>query len=94
MGTGYKYVYGMRGRARANQRTGRCLEHIAVMEEKLGRQLGPSETVHHINCLRWDNRPENLELWSSTHPAGARVSDLIAWAKEILVRYPDEAERI
>lgn len=63
------------------------LEHILVMEDMLGRHLYPDERVHHINKIRDDNRPNNLELWSVGHPSGARTEDLLAWAKEIIARY-------
>lgn len=62
-------------------------EHRYLMEQKIGRSLLESETVHHINGVRDDNRIENLELWSNSHPSGQRIEDKIAWAKEILKLY-------
>jgi hypothetical protein len=57
------------------------------MEEILGRYLLPTESVHHRNGVRDDNRPENLELWTRPQPTGIRVSDALAWAHEIIERY-------
>lgn len=45
-------------------------EHVLIAEAVIGRKLAPGEHVHHINCVRDDNRAENLVVLT----AGAHTS--------------------
>lgn len=45
---------------------GYVFEHRLIAAEKLGRQIKKSEVAHHLNGNKLDNRPENLEVFSTT----------------------------
>lgn len=74
-------------KSRGKNGKGQILEHKFIMSNHIGRPLHDHETVHHKNGIRNDNRIENLELWSHSHPFGQRVEDKISWAKQFLNEY-------
>ena len=70
------------------------LHHRIVMARLLGRPLYADEVVHHINGERLDNRPQNLELWSTMQPKGQRVVDKVEFAIEVLRRYASDGSQV
>lgn len=93
-----KYVRGEGGINKAGYRvlqsgSRRILQHRLVMEQVLGRRLHPWENVHHINGVRDDNRPENLELWVTPQPFGQRPEDLAEWVVDHYPHLVIEAQR-
>lgn len=69
-------------------RKGYILEHVRVMELKIGRRIKGNECVHHINHNRKDNRIENLELMSkSEHSKLHRSKDFHSFKRDNLGRF-------
>lgn len=63
---------------KGQHKTKYALEHRVIMERLIGRPLYPYENVHHLNGIKTDNRPENLELWVQSQPSGQRKSEGLA----------------
>jgi hypothetical protein len=77
-------------------RTGKkmqMLHHRYVMEQHLDRELLRHEVIHHLNGDKTDNRIENLELFTTHHGEGARVTDKVSHAIDILRLYPEIARK-
>ena len=53
---------------------GYVAEHRLILEYKIGRLMNKNEHAHHINGIKYDNRPENLELQDSKKHIGFHSS--------------------
>ncbi len=90
---GYVYIKSpVESHPNAKSKKGWIAEHVWVMTQMLGRSLRPEESVHHRNLIKDDNRPSNLELWTSHQPKGARVADMLGWCRWFIDQYSDDPE--
>ena len=64
-------------------KSGTILVHRLVAEQKYGRRILPNEHIHHINGIKDDNRPENLEVVTANVHAGLTSKNGAAKRKEI-----------
>jgi len=87
---GYRYVPVPRESRHLTGGSSWVGEHRLVMALHLGRALTSDEQVHHVNGDRADNRIGNLELWSTSHPSGRRIEDLLEFCLAMLDRYGAE----
>lgn len=63
-------------------RKGYMMEHVRIMELKIGRRLLRSECVHHKDHDRKNNSPENLQLMTrSEHSKLHRAEDFHSFKK-------------
>ncbi|MFB7335237.1 hypothetical protein ACFC00_26900 [Streptomyces adustus] len=83
------------------------MEHRNFVQELLGRPLLATETVHHVNGVKTDNRAVgplvegeqgqwrlgNLELWSHAHPYRQEIGPKSDWARGWLAAYGTPQER-
>ncbi len=70
-----------------SSKEGYVMEHVLVMESKIGRYLKKDEVVHHKNKIRDDNRIENLQLMTFREHAGLHMKERHLLRKKGMMTY-------
>lgn len=60
------------------------LEHVHIVEQRIGRRLKAGEQVHHIDIQPRNNRDDNLHLFSSNAAHSRAHSSLSRLVKQLL----------
>lgn len=84
----YKNIWSDTGKSK------KVFQHREMMEKILGRALRRGENVHHLNGVRNDNRPENLQLWLTPQPSGANLLDVMSWMREFVSNHSEDEARL
>ena len=87
---GYEVIYAPE-HPRADTQ-GYVKRHIVIEEQKIGRPLRPDEVVHHINGVRNDNRPENLQVMTDHDHRSYHAKEAWRRRKEAMARRAGEEE--
>ena len=96
---GYIYLFGEEFENHPRKSARGVLEHIHLMEQKLGRSITIDEEVHHINKIRHDNRLENLIVLSRSehkkiHKTENHFKDFVHKSGSIIITVPKEEKII
>lgn len=81
---GYQWIYTM-NHADSTVKNGWVTEHKVIAEWVADRKLNHDEVVHHINFIKYDNKPENLQIMTeAAHKKyHAEILNGKKWDKEI-----------
>jgi hypothetical protein len=80
-GEGYRWIYSMDKRSNMN---GWVSEHRIIGEMLKGSELDKDEVVHHVNFIKYDNRPENLRVMKDSEHQSlhTKIINGVKWSEE------------